>query len=218
LNILSVNVGLPREVQSGARAVLTSFFKSPVTGRIPIVGNNLAGDRQSDLTVHGGRFKAVYAYPSEHYAYWRKELPGVDLPWGSFGENLTTVGVLEDALHVGDRVRVGSAELIVTQPRMPCFKLGIRFGRDDMVKRFLASRRPGFYFSVAAEGDVAAGDAFITLDRNPVAVSIREILGIYVDGTADRERLQQVVELSALSDSWRGQLRERLGRSIDPVA
>jgi MOSC domain-containing protein YiiM len=210
VRILSVNVGLPREVQSGGKTVLTSIFKAPAAGRVAIRGNNLAGDQQSDLTVHGGRFKAVYAYPSEHYDYWKAQLPAVELPWGSFGENLTTEGVLEDALHVGDRVRAGSAELVVSQPRMPCFKLGIRFGSAAMVKRFLQSGRTGFYFAVAVEGDVAAGDALTVIGRDPAAVSISEIFGIYAHGAGDADRVRQAAALPALSDSWRRQLRERL--------
>ncbi|MCI4371622.1 MAG: MOSC domain-containing protein, partial [Thermoplasmata archaeon] len=114
--------------------------------------------RQADPSVHGGPTKAVYAYPSEHYPSWRRELARSDLPWGSFGENLTTDGLGEDTVHIGDRLRVGSALLRVTQPRMPCYKLGIRFGRDDMIRRFLESGRSGFYLAVLEEGDVAAGD------------------------------------------------------------
>src|ERR1044071_6778196 len=156
MRVVSINVGEPREVQSANGAVLTSIFKTPIAGRVALRGHNLDGDRQSDLTVHGGANKAVYVYPSEHYAFWKDQLSVDDLPWGSFGENLTTEGVAEEAIHVGDRIRVGSAEFIVTQPRMPCFKLGIRFERADMVKRFLESRRSGFYLSVAAEGELEA--------------------------------------------------------------
>src|SRR5436190_24006548 len=175
MRVLSVNVGLPRDVVAGDRMVRTSIFKSPRVGRIPIRDNNLAGDQQSDLSVHGGPAKAVYAYPHEHYAFWRSQLPDVDLQPGTFGENLTIEGLLEDDVHVGDRLMIGSAELVVTQPRLPCFKLGIRFGRPEMVKRFLDSRRPGFYLAVAGEGDVAAGDAIAVLERHPAAVSIPEL-------------------------------------------
>lgn len=175
MKVLSVNVGLPREVRSGARTVLTSIFKSPVTGRVAIRGHNLAGDQQSDLTVHGGAAKAVYAYPSEHYAFWRAQLPGVDLPWGAFGENLTVEGLLEDDVHVGDRIRIGSAELVVTRARMPCYKLGIRLGRDE-VKRFLDARRPGFYLSVAVEGEIEAGAPVIVLERARGAPTIADDL------------------------------------------
>jgi MOSC domain-containing protein YiiM len=215
MRVLSVNVGLPREVQAGGKTVLTSFFKDPAAGRVAIVGDNLVGDRQSDLTVHGGPFKAVYAYPSEHYEFWRHELPGVDLPWGSFGENLTTAGLLEDDVHVGDRLRIGSAELVVTQPRLPCFKLGIRFGRADMVRRFQRSGRTGFYFSVAREGEVGPGDTLTVLERHPAAVSIPEIFAMYSDGVGDQARVRQVVALPALSDKWRAELRQLLDQEGD---
>lgn len=158
MQLLSVNVGLPREVAVGGKTLRTSIFKTPVGGRLAIRDNNLDGDRQADLSVHGGVSKAIYVYPHEHYAFWRRELPDVELQPGHFGENLTSEGLLEDDVHVGDRLRIGSAELVVTQPRMPCSKLGVRFGRLDMVKRFLDSRRSGFYLAVAHEGAVAAGD------------------------------------------------------------
>src|SRR6266480_681018 len=148
MKVMSVNVGLPREVEWHGKTVLTSIFKEPVTGRVRVERLNLVGDRQSDLTVHGGVDKAVYAYPSEHYGYWRAELPGVDLPWGMFGENFTTEGLLEEAVYIGDKFRIGETEVMVTEPRMPCYKLGIKFGRADIIKRFLASRRTGFYFAV----------------------------------------------------------------------
>ena len=209
MKVLSVNVGLPREVQSAGKTVLTSIFKSPVSGRIPVRGNNLEGDRQSDLTVHGGRAKAIYAYPFGHYAFWTKQL-GETLTWGNFGENLTIEGLLEDAVHVGDRLRVGSAEVVVSQPRMPCFKLGIRFDRPDMVKRFLASRRSGFYFSIAAEGEIGAGDEITIVDRDPAAVSIREILDVYVGKDVDTSRLREIVSVPGLADAWRDELQERL--------
>jgi MOSC domain-containing protein YiiM len=209
MKVLSVNVGQPREVPSGQKIVLTSIFKSPVQGRIAVRDNNLAGDRQSDLRVHGGTWKAIYAYPFEHYAFWQEQL-GVDLTWGNFGENLTTDGLLEADLHVGDRLRIGSAELIVTQPRMPCFKLGIRFGDPEMVKRFLASRRSGFYFAVATEGEIEAGDTIELMAQHEARVTIPEILEMYVGGEVDAGRLQQAIDLPALSDAWREDLRKRL--------
>ena len=195
------------------RRVLTSIFKAPVSGRIPVRRHNLAGDQQSDLSVHGGPSKAVYAYPHEHYAFWRGELPDVDLQPGHFGENLTVEGLNEDHVHVGDRVRVGTAELVVTQPRLPCYKLAIRFGRADMVKRFHRSGRSGFYLSVHVEGDVAAGDAVEILERNPAAVSITELLQLYFDDGASRERLREVIAIPALPDTWRDELQDRITRS-----
>lgn len=171
-----MNVGLPREVVWHGETVRTSIYKGPVQGRVRVETLNLQGDRQSDLSVHGGRDKAVYAYPSEHYAFWRKELPGVELPWGAFGENLTTEGLLEDEVHVGDRLRMGSVEFAVTQPRMPCFKLAIRFNRPDIVKRFMRSGRTGFYVAVLQEGDVGAGDAIESIGKDKSQPSISEIV------------------------------------------
>jgi MOSC domain-containing protein YiiM len=213
MKLLSVNVGLPQEVVAGNRLVRTSIFKSPITGRIPIRNNNLAGDQQSDLSVHGGRAKAVYAYPYEHYAYWHEQLPDVDLKPGNFGENLTIEGLLESDVHVGDRLKTGSAELLVTQPRMPCFKLGIRFDRPDMVKRFLNSRRSGFYMSVAREGEVAAGDAIEIVERHPAAVSIPELLRMYLNEALEPDRLREAIAIPALSDSWRHELQKQLAEA-----
>ena len=159
MKVVSVNVGLPREVTWRGKTVTTGIFKSEVPGIVAIRRHNLDGDQQADLSVHGGPTKAVYVYPSEHYEYWRRELPGIELTWGNFGENLTTDGLDEESLCIGDELHVGSARVVVTEPRMPCLKLGIRFNRPDMVKRFLKSQRTGFYFGVVAEGEVQAGDA-----------------------------------------------------------
>lgn len=175
MKVVSVNVGRPRSHFAGDRVVRTAIFKAPVTGRVAIRGNNVEGDRQADGRVHGGPRKAVYAYPSEHYEFWASELPDVPLPWGSFGENLTIEGLLEGDVHVGDRLQIGSAQLVVTQPREPCFKLGIRFERPDMVKRFWVSRRCGFYLQVAVEGNVAAGDAISVVERHPEAATISQL-------------------------------------------
>jgi MOSC domain-containing protein YiiM len=171
VKLLSVNVGGPREVEWRGETVRTSIWKAPVTGRVAVRRTNLAGDEQSDLRVHGGAAKAVYVYPHEHYAYWEREL-GVALGFGNFGENLTTSGLLEAEVAIGDRLRIGSAEFEVTQPRVPCFKLGIRFGRPDLVKRFLAAGRSGFYLAVLREGELAAGDA---IERIPAPAPSRTV-------------------------------------------
>lgn len=210
MRVLSVNVGLPREVDWRGKRIRTSIFKAPVSGRVRVNNLNLEGDRQSDLSVHGGRDKAVYAYPSEHYAFWKGELPDADLPWGAFGENLTTEGLSEDNVCVGDRVRCGSAEFVVTQPRMPCFKLGVRFERPDMVKRFQRSGRTGFYFAVLREGELAAGDPLSLIGSNEDRVSIAEIVRLFTAGAADQEQLLRVSELSALPEGWREHFRARL--------
>ena len=172
MKLISVNTGKPRKVEADGKAVRTSIWKTPRDGRVAVNALNLDGDKQSDLRVHGGVRKAVYVYPSEHYEYWRRELPGVDLPWGVFGENLTTEGLLEDEVRIGDRLAIGSAEFEVTQSRQPCFKLGIRFDNPDMLKRFIASGRSGFYLSVVREGDVGAGDRISVVARENTAMTV----------------------------------------------
>jgi MOSC domain-containing protein YiiM len=210
MKLISVNVGLPREVEWRGKTVPTSIFKAPVFGSVRVEKLNLDGDRQSDLSVHGGRDKAVYAYPSEHYAFWRTQLPGVDLAWGAFGENFTTEGLLEDHVCIGDQVRCGSAELVVTQPRMPCFKLGIRFGRPDMVKRFQRSGRPGFYLAVLREGEAGAGDPIELVAGQQDRVSVAEIARMYTDDAADQRLLRRASELPGLPEAWRDHFRARL--------
>jgi len=210
MNVVAISVGLPRDIQWHGKTVTTSIFKAPVSGRVAVKQLNLDGDQQSDLSVHGGVDKAVYVYSSEHYAFWREELPGVALPWGAFGENFTTQGLLEDAIHIGDQLRIGSAEFSVTQPRMPCFKLGIRFDRADMVKRFLASGRTGFYLSVSREGEVAAGDAIAVLARDGAALAVADIVGLYTADRPNQELLRRASELPALPAGWRDFFRKRL--------
>jgi len=215
MKLLSVNVGLPREIEWKGKIVRTSIFKAPVTGRVRVAKLNVEGDQQSDLTVHGGVDKAVYAYPSEHYAFWHQELPGVDLPQGVFGENFTTSGLLEETLHIGDRLRIGSAEFVVTQPRMPCFKLGIRFNRPDMVKRFLQSGRTGFYFAVLKEGEVAAGDSIELLERDEHNIPVADIVSLYRGDVTNQNMLRRVSELPSLPNSWRDYFRKRLWNPDD---
>jgi MOSC domain-containing protein YiiM len=210
MRLLSINVGLPRDVDWRGKTVRTSIFKSPVLGRVRVTRLNVEGDQQSDLTVHGGTEKAVYAYPSEHYAFWREELPGIDLPWGAFGENFTTEGLLEGSVRIGDRLRVGSAEFVVTQPRMPCFKLGIRFGRPDMVKRFQRSGRSGFYLAVLQEGEVTAGESFELIAREEPSVTVAEVVNLYTADAANQDLLRRVSEVPALPEGWREYFRKRL--------
>jgi MOSC domain-containing protein YiiM len=210
MNLVSVNVGLPKEVDWHGRRVRTSIWKSPRPGRVRVNRLNLEGDQQSDLSVHGGPEKAVYVYPSEHYDDWSRELPEVDLSWGAFGENFTTEGLLEGDVNIGDRLRVGSAEFRVTQPRMPCYKLGVRFGRDDMVKRFLASGRTGLYLAVLREGEVGVGDTIELTARDDRRVTVADITALYSQDAGNQSLLQRAVELPALPDSWRDYLRKRL--------
>lgn len=210
MKIISLNVGRPRLVVSDGRPVSTGIYKSPVEGRVMLRTLNLDGDRQADLSVHGGPAKAVYAYPSEHYPFWQGELPGMELPWGMFGENFTTEGLDEASVNIGDCFRVGSAEVTVTQPRMPCYKLGIKFGRSDILKRFLASGRTGFYFSVRREGEVGAGDEFELIERDENNVTIADITRLYVKGKGDPETMRRAVAVEALPDSWRDHFLKQL--------
>jgi MOSC domain-containing protein YiiM len=213
MKLVSLNIGLPREVVWRGINVTTGIFKQPVEGRVTLRKLNLDGDRQADLTVHGGEYKAVYCYPLAHYDYWKRELPGQKLPMGAFGENFTVDGPLEDSVHLGDQFSVGTAELVVTQPRLPCYKLGVRFQSDDMVKRFLASRRTGFYFAVTREGEVSAGDEIRAIARDPNAVPVSEITRLYIAktyGDADVISIRRALQVAALPESWKSYLRERL--------
>ena len=210
MRIVSVNVGQPREVVWKGRTVLTGIFKTPLAGPVPLRKHNLDGDTQADLSVHGGPDKAVYLYPSEHYTAWRRELPEMDLPWGMFGENLTTEGISESSVFIGDRLGIGTAVVRVTEPRMPCFKLGIRFGRDDIIKKFLTSARTGLYVAVEQEGQVEAGQSFTTLSRDPDGVTIADVTRAYAHERDDVETLERLAALPSLSDSWRGYFQERL--------
>jgi MOSC domain-containing protein YiiM len=216
MRIISVNCGLPREVTWHGRSVSTAIYKQPVEGRVAMRRLNLEGDRQADLSVHGGEAKAVYCYPIVHYDYWRVELPGRDLPTAIFGENFTTDGLLEETVHLGDEFAIGSAEVVVTQPRLPCYKLGVRFESDDMVRRFLASRRTGFYLAVAREGDVGAGDEIKVIGRNADAVPVSEITRLYIArkySSKDVTLLRRALRVKALPESWKEHFRERLQRA-----
>jgi MOSC domain-containing protein YiiM len=210
MKLISINVGLPREITVAGKTVRTSIWKYPVQGRIRVSTLNLDGDQQSDLSVHGGVDKAVYLYPSEHYSYWRTQFADLDLPWGAFGENFTSEGILEDQVTIGDRLRVGSAEFMVTQPRMPCFKLGIRFNRRDMVKRFLESKRSGFYLSVTREGEVENGNAIEFTEKQKTGVTITDIVNLYTVDSENQELLRRATELAALPQSWKDYFRKRL--------
>jgi MOSC domain-containing protein YiiM len=215
MKLVSVNVGLPRDVIWHGRNVTTGIFKQPVEGRVALRKLNLDGDRQADLSVHGGEYKAVYCYPVAHYDYWKKELPGRELPMGSFGENFTADVPPEDSVYLGDKFSVGSAELVVTQPRLPCYKLGVRFQSDGMVKRFLVSGRTGFYFAVTREGEVGAGDEMEVIARDPNQVPVSEITRLYITKRFDEDdlaSLRRVLRVAALPEAWKAHFRERLER------
>ena len=210
MKVISLNVGRPRLAVYKGATVNTGIFKQPVTGRLALRTLNLDGDRQADLTVHGGPYKAAYAYPSEHYEFWRNELPEMELPWGMFGENFTTQGLAEENIHVGDRFRIGSATVMVRQPRMPCYKLPIRFQRDDIIERFLVSGRSGFYFSVEQEGDVGVGDSIERISTDEDGITIAEMNRLFVRDRYNRDLLQKAIATLALPESWREYFLPRL--------
>jgi MOSC domain-containing protein YiiM len=210
MKLVAISVGGPREVQWRGRSVQTSIFKTPVSGRVHVRRRNIEGDEQSDLSVHGGPEKAVYAYPAEHYNFWRRELADAELSWGAFGENFTTEGLLEDDVWIGDRYRAGTVELVVTQPRMPCYKLAIRFERPDMVKRFHQSRRSGFYLAVEREGEVGAGDAIERFARDERRLTVANVVALYATDSANQPLLENASDHPSLPAAWREYFRKRL--------
>jgi MOSC domain-containing protein YiiM len=214
MKLVSVNVGLPRDVTWEGKAVKTGIFKKPVSGRVALRKLNLDGDGQADLSAHGGPNKAVYVYPAEHYDAWRAELPGIHLPWGAFGENLTTEGLREEEVNIGDQLRIGSAVVMVTQPRRPCNKLAMRLGRPDIADRFLASGRSGFYLAVLQEGEIEAGETIEVLKRDESAVTVADINRLFAQDTPDLEALQRAAQVGALPPS----LRSRFLRQIAELA
>ena len=209
MKLISLNVARPRLTLYKGTTINTGIFKEPVSGRLALRTLNLEGDQQADLSVHGGPYKAVYAYPAEHYDYWRQELPD-ELSWGAFGENFTTEGMSEEKLHVGDRLTVGSATLMVRQPRMPCYKLAAKFQRDDMIDRFLVSGRSGFYLSVEEEGEVAADDFIEPISQNQGGITIGEMNRLLVRDRYNQDLLQKAIATAELPESWREYFLPRL--------
>lgn len=212
MKIISVNIGFPRVVVNNGDPVSTGIFKEPVAGRVMLRTLNLDGDRQADLSVHGGPSKAVYVYPSEHYGYWKNELPEMKLPWGMFGENFTTAGLFESELNIGDKFRIGSAMAMVTEPRMPCYKLAIRFGRSDMVKRFLASERTGFYLAVLQEGEVGAGDPIELIEKSADSLTVSDITALYTHEKHNVGLLRRAIEIATLPESWRSYFQHQVAK------
>jgi MOSC domain-containing protein YiiM len=212
MKLVSVNTGLPRDVMWHGAKVTTAIFKQPVEGRVALGRLNLDGDRQADLSVHGGEHKAVYCYPIEHYDYWKRELRRQDLPLAIFGENFTTEGMLEQTIHLGDQFSIGSAQVVVTQPRLPCYKLGVRFQSDEMVKRFLASGRTGFYLAVTHEGAVGAVDEITVMARDPNAVPVSEITRLFLAKRFSADDIgvaRRALRVAALPESWKDHFRDR---------
>jgi len=210
MKIVSLNVGLPRLVIRNGEPVSTGIFKEPIAGRVMLRTLNLDGDRQADLSVHGGPEKAAYVYPSEHYAFWKQELPEMEFPYGMFGENFTTTGLLETDIHIGDRFQIGEAEVMVTQPRLPCYKLGLRFGRTDIIKRFLVSERTGFYLSVLKEGEVGAGDEFALIQRNASGVRVVDVTRLYGSDKQNLDLLRRAIATEGLPNGWRDYFQQRI--------
>jgi MOSC domain-containing protein YiiM len=210
MKLLSINVARPRIILIGQQQVSTGIFKEPVTGPVMMRRLNLDGDRQADLSVHGGPSKAVYAYPSEHYPYWREVLPGMEFPFGMFGENLTTEGMKEEETNIGDQFRIGEAVVMVTQPREPCYKLAAKFRRDDIIKKFFLSGRSGFYFSVVQEGMVQAGDEIEAVHRDTNCVSIADINRINTHGVTDAEVVRRALRVEALPEGYRNYFLQEL--------
>jgi MOSC domain-containing protein YiiM len=212
MKVLSVNVGLPRNVLYNGQIINTAIFKDPVKGPIMLRKLNLDGDRQADLTVHGGIDKAVYSYPVEHYDYWRKQFPDTDLKWGMFGENFTTEGLLEEAVNVGDQFQIGSAKLVATQPRMPCYKLGVRFGRMDVIRRFMTSGRPGIYFKILKEGEVKTGDKIKNIKRDKNNVTVKDIVSLYISKNHIDiiEMMRRAIKIRDLPEGWRYEFEQKI--------
>lgn len=213
MQIVSVNVGQPRQIETPRGIVVSSIFKSPVAGRVAVRRHNLEGDRQADLRVHGGPNKAVYAYSSEHYPYWTQQLPDTDLVFGNFGENLTITGLTEEEAHIGDQYRIGTSILRVTQPRMPCFKLALRFGRADMLKLFWKSGRPGIYFAIVKEGELGNGDDVELVEEHPAQVAVADVVRVYKRETTDPELYARVMQ-TPIAGSWKEEIRERWAQMV----
>jgi MOSC domain-containing protein YiiM len=212
MKVLSVNVGLPRKVLFNGQTITTAIFKDPVKGPIMLRKINLDGDKQADLTVHGGADKAVYSYPVEHYDYWRKQYPNIDIIWGMFGENFTTQGLMEDTVNIGDQVQIGSAKLVATQPRMPCYKLGVRFGIMEIIRRFLSSGRPGIYFKVLKQGEVKTDDKIEIIEKDKNNVTVKDIVRLYInrDHIDNIETMRRAIKISALPEGWKYEFQQNI--------
>ena len=209
MKVLSVNVGTPRQYNWMGQEITTSIFKFPVDGEVQVTRLDLAGDQQSDLTVHGGVHKAVYAYPHEHYAWWIEH--GIKpLAPGNFGENLTIEGLLEGDVHIGDELEIGSARFVISQPRLPCYKLQVRFNRPEMTKLFYSTRRFGWYFKVTREGALQAGAPIAIVERDPNAVSVADLIALYTGDKNDVDLLQRAIAVEALPEAWREDLQQRV--------
>lgn len=203
MRVLSVSVGLPRTISYRDKDIFTGIFKDPVAGPVRVRQTNLEGDGQGDLNAHGGRDKAVYLYPSEHYPYWREFLGAEELPSGAMGENLTTEGLLEEEAFIGDVLRIGTAIFRVTQPRAPCYKLAARHDRSDIVERFIEAGLSGFYLSVLEEGEVGAGDKISFIERAQDSISISALAHTLRGDQLPPELAQRALDSEVLPEWWK---------------
>jgi MOSC domain-containing protein YiiM len=214
MKLISVSVGTPRIVQTPDEGfVTTAIFKRRVEGKVRVNDLNLEGDAQADLRVHGGWSKAVYVYPGEHYEFWRRELPEMELGDSQFGENLTTEGILETETFIGDKLRIGTAEFVVTEPRMPCYKLALKFGRKDILRRFLQSRRSGFYLAVTKTGELEAGDEIEIVSRDENKVTVTDIVRVWVEDKGDIDTMTRALKIGTLPDTWKEPFRDRIAQA-----
>lgn len=207
MKIVSVNVGQPRIIEYNNEPLATAIFKEPIATRVAVNNLTIIGDAQVDRRFHGGTNKAVYAYPSEHYEFWQAEFPAMELPFGIFGENLTTVGLFETDVCVGDKIRIGTTELVATEPRFPCFKLGIRFGRKDVIRKFQESRKSGIYFSVAKPGELQTGDSIEFIEREENQVTIEDLVRLH-DEKKDLKLAERAVQVKSLPKDWNRNIRK----------
>jgi MOSC domain-containing protein YiiM len=214
MRVISVTIGRPRPVMHDDEVVHTGIFKRPASGPISVTADGLTGDEQADRSAHGGPDKAVYAYPFAHYPYWEEQLGRDDLHYGIFGENLTITQLDEAELCIGDTLRVGSALISPTQPRVPCFKLAIRLGEDPkFVKRFLHSERLGVYFRVVEPGTISVGDDVTVESRSPAGVSVLDVIRVHSKGRKDIDGLRRVLTADGLSAEWRRTFENRLAEA-----
>lgn len=212
MKLVSVNVSLAEQVEHNDKLISTGIFKKPTTQRISVLETSLQGDQQVDLKNHGGTDKAVYGFAAEHYNYWREELAKPYLKFGQFGENLTISGLDEDRLCIGDRIKINDCILEITQPRVPCFKLGIALEQKDMPKRFVQHGATGIYFRVIQQGTVGVHDSVKTVFSHPERLTVETLFNAYFDKTFENPQaiMQRAANISELSEEWREKVKTRL--------
>lgn len=210
MKLESIFVGKPTEVTVDDKVVETGIYKSRISGPVYVSETQIEGDGQADLSVHGGIDKAVYAYPAEHYVFWKAERDDLLFEPGVFGENLSVSGMTEDQVCVGDVFQVGAVKLKVTTPRMPCFKLGIKMGDPRFVKDFMQAEKNGFYLKVLQEGEIEAGDSIKKVEEDGYSLSILEMVQLYTTRKYDENLMRKAVTSPSLPEDWREYFRKRL--------